>query len=309
MTHVAELVVTAIRPSKRRWLPTRLTWLTVVAAVIGLTALHYPYAASWISTLNQSAIVSHYDDAVSQARPDETQQLAAARLYNDALSSGVLLAAGANVPKGNGTTTDPEYDYNKMLTTPNGVMARLQIPKIGADLPIYHGTSEATLLQGAGHLEGTSLPIGGEGTHAVITAHRGLAEATMFTHLDQMGVGDKFTLSVFGEVLSYQVISTQVVAPEDTATLRQEPGRDLVTLITCTPLGINSHRILVTAQRVFPTPVAEVKAAAGPAEVPFPWWLVTLPAGLLLVGLYLWRAPLRAVPMVGARTGRRWRSA
>lgn len=275
--------------ARRRWKPTVLTCLTVMTAVAGLTALVYPDAASWVSALNQSGVVENYDDSVAQAQPDEATQLAAARDYNQALSSGVLLAAGANVPQGNGTTTDPEYDYDKMLATSNGVMARLQIPKISVDLPIYHGTSDQTLMEGAGHLKGTSLPVGGEGTHAVITAHRGLAEAKMFTDLDQIVEGDRFSITVFGEVLTYRVVSTKVVAPEDTATLRAEPGRDLVTLITCTPLGINSHRILVTAERVYPTPKADVAAAKEPVRVPFPWWMIVYGGGLLAIGVYLWR--------------------
>ena len=276
----------------RRWHPSLLTWLTSAAALAGLSLIVYSPAASWVSALNQSAIVSGYEQAVAHADPDKTLQLRAAQRYNSALSSGVLLEPGSNVPTGNGTTTAPEYDYAKMLVTPNGIMARLQIPKIGVDLPVYHGTSDETLLQGAGHLQGTSLPVGGPDTHAVITAHRGLAEATMFTRLDEVAVGDPFTINVLGDVLSYRVVSTRVVKPEDTASLRQEPGRDLVTLITCTPLGINSHRILVTGERVLPTPRNASAAAKAPAEVSFPWWIAAHAGGIIAIGGYLWRTGL-----------------
>ncbi|GAA1789255.1 class C sortase [Leucobacter iarius] len=276
-------------PARRRWRPSLLAWLTSAAALAGLALILYSPAASWISTVNQSAIVSRYDDAVAHADPDAAEQLRAAHRYNAALSSGVLLEPGSNVPTGNGTTSAPEYDYRKMLVTPNGIMARLQIPKISVDLPVYHGTSDETLLQGAGHLQGTSLPVGGTDTHAVITAHRGLAEATMFTRLDEIAVGDRFTVNVLGDVLSYRVVSTRVVSPEDTASLRQEPGRDLVTLITCTPLGINSHRILVTGERVLPTPKSATVAARASAEVPFPWWIAGLACGTGVIACYLWR--------------------
>ncbi|NYG07272.1 LPXTG-site transpeptidase (sortase) family protein [Phycicoccus badiiscoriae] len=154
---------------------------------------------------------------------------------------------------------------------------------------MYHGTSDAILLKGAGHLEGTSLPVGGEGTLSVITGHRGLAEATMFTNLDRIHPGDTFVITTFGRVLSYRVFDTRVVEPSDTASLHPKAGRDLVTLITCTPLGINSHRILVTGERVMPTPTSAVEAAnTGPALVPFPWWLVWYLVGLTLIGVYVW---------------------
>lgn len=188
-------------------------------------------------------------------------------------------------------------------------MGRVKIPKINVDLPIYHGTDDDTLDRGAGHLEGSHLPIGGIDTHSVITAHRGLANATMFNDLDKIDSGDRFTLEVFGEVLTYQVIETRVVEPDETDTLRVRPGADVVTLITCTPLGINSHRILVTAERVTPTPAQDLEDAGKDSEVPgFPWWAVLAGAVLIAVGLYLWRAGytdarIRALKTDRARAG------
>ena len=171
-----------------------------------------------------------------------------------------------------------------------GIMGRIRIPSIDVDLPIYHGTSEETLLKGAGHLEGTSLPVGGDSTRTVITAHRGLPEATLFNNLDQVKEGDTFTLEVFGEVLTYRVFSTQVVEPQDSQAVLVEPGRDLATLITCTPLGVNSHRILVTGERIIPTPAADVDSAGQASELPrFPWWLPISIAVLLLIAVYLGR--------------------
>ncbi len=151
--------------------------------------------------------------------------------------------------------------------------------------------TDDVLERGTGHLEGTALPVGGASTHAVLTGHRGLATAELFTHLDRVAVGDTFTIEVFGEVLSYRVSVTRVVAPEDTETLYPQTGRDLVTLVTCTPLGINSHRILVTGERILPTPVDDVAAAGARPDIPgFPWWAVILGAVVLALAAYVWAA-------------------
>ncbi|TPW98228.1 class C sortase, partial [Schumannella luteola] len=140
-------------------------------------------------------------------------------------------------------------------------------------------------------------PVGGIGTRAVLTGHRGLATSELFTNLDKVQIGDTFTIEVFGEVLTYQVVTTEVVEPEDSKALYPDPDRDLVTLVTCTPLGINSHRILVTGQRILPTPAEDLaKAGAVPTIPGFPWWAVILGAVLVLGALYVWlsgRAPRR----------------
>ena len=191
--------------------------------------------------------------------------------YNAALASGALLAANSTVPTSRGTDGGG-YDYEDMLATPSGVMARLRYDALGIDLPIYHGTSDETLLKGIGHLEGTSLPVGGEGNRSVLTAHRGLANSTLFTDLNQAELGDRFQIEVSGEVLTYEVIDYKVIEPEEAETLLAEPGRDLTTLVTCTPLGINSQRILVTGSRVTPTPAADLERAGSVPEIPgFPW--------------------------------------
>lgn len=273
---------------RRRWRPSALLILTVIVAIAGATILVYSPAASWLSAYNQSLIVGDYSDDVATADPGPGEQIAEAHRYNDALSSGALLAANANVPEGDGTS-DGGFDYESLLRTHSGAMSRIQIPGIGVDLPVYHGTSEKTLLRGAGHLEGTSLPVGGESTHAVITAHRGLADAVMFTDLNRVEVGDLFTVATFGEVLTYRVVDTRVVDPSDTTTIRQEEGRDLVTLVTCTPLGINSHRILVTGERATPTPPDALAAASGPSDAPgFPWWFIAYAAAIAAIGVYAW---------------------
>ncbi|WP_372457104.1 class C sortase [Microbacterium allomyrinae] len=179
-----------------------------------------------------------------------------------------------------------------------GLMARIKIPSIGVDLPISHGTSDATLAKGVGHLEGTALPVGGASTHSVLTGHRGLADAELFTNLDRVVVGDTFTIETFGEVLTYEVTETQVVSPDQTETLYPQRGVDLVTLVTCTPLGINTHRILVTGERILPTPVRDLDAAGQRPDIPgFPWWALGASGAVVVAGAYVWfsarRAPIR----------------
>lgn len=274
----------------RRWRPSAVTLIAAAIAFVGIGAVLYPAAASWVSSVNQSQVIRDWTDTVDDADPPPAAQIRMAHEYNRALSAGVLLEPNANLPLGDGSTTDETLEYGRMLVTDrSGLMARVRIPSIDVDLPIYHGTGDATLLRGAGHLEGSHLPVGGEGTHAVITAHRGLANATMFSDLDRMGIGDTFTIEVLGEVLSYRVRDTKVVEPDESDSLRAVPGEDLVTLVTCTPLGINSHRILVTGERIEPTPVEDLEAAGESPDVPgFPWWLVGLGAAFAGALGFVW---------------------
>ncbi|MGM7698028.1 class C sortase [Microbacterium sp. A84] len=290
----------------RRWRPSLLTLTIALFALAGLGAGLYPMTASWLSSYNQSQIIRDYEHSVDRVTPSATDQLANAHAYNDALSAGVVFGANANVPVGEGASTNESLEYSRMLTaSDSGLMGRVRIPQIDVDLPIYHGTSDDVLLKGVGHLEGSHLPVGGEGAHAVLTAHRGLANATMFTNLDGVEVGDQFTVEVFGEVLTYEVRTKEVIDPADTGTLRAEPGSDLVTLITCTPLGINSHRIVVTGERVALTQSDDVAAAGLDPTIPgFPWWAVFLGGGLLVVSGYVgWQGRIDA--RIAARRARR----
>lgn len=280
-----------VRQNAKRWRPSALTWAIAVLAVCGVCAYLYPKAASWATQYDQSKVVANYDLKLENANPSAQEQLRQAHQYNAELSAGAVLGSNANKPTST-QTSDSGFDYYSLLTvSDSGLMARIRIDTIGVDLPIYHGTDDATLERGAGHLEGSSLPVGGIGTHSVITAHRGLASARMFTDLDQVVVGDRFVIEVLGEVLTYSVVETRVVDPQDTSSLEADPSRDLVTLVTCTPLGINSHRILVTAERITPTPIADVQNAGSPPDIPgFPWWAVFL--GLTIVGavVFVWRS-------------------
>ncbi|MBK0417746.1 class C sortase [Leucobacter sp. CSA1] len=261
-----------------------------LVAFLGVLVMLYPSTASWFSQYNQSRLIEDVDEIVA-AGPDSRLEgeIERARAYNDALTGGALVAAGANVPSSDGGAPS-EFDYSSLLNaTDTGIMGRLKIPAIEADLPIYHGTDDATLAKGVGHLEGTALPVGGESRHSVLTAHRGLPSADLFTRLDRVEEGDTFTIEVFGEVLTYRVVDTRVVDPDETEALTPEYGRDLVTLVTCTPLGVNSHRILVTGERVTPTPIADIENAGRSPEIPgFPWWAVGLAAAVVLLAAYVW---------------------
>ena len=266
-----------------------ITILSGALAFLGVCALLYPMAASWVSQYNQSkVIISNLQGENAATKAQDSREIALARAYNSKLSTGAATYKAENNAPTSSADKSLHSLYESALSSDGGVMARIQIPAIDLDLPVYHGTDDATLLKGIGHLEGTSMPVGGEGTHAVLTGHRGLANATMFTYLNKVKDGDEFTISTFGDVLTYRVIRTQVVDPDQTKSLRPVAGQDLVTLVTCTPLGINTQRIFVTGQRVYPTPVAAVNDASKRPTIPkFPWWMVMLFAAIVLDAAYL----------------------
>ena len=250
----------------RRW---RTPWLQIGAGLVilaGLAVFLYPHAAAWFSQKEQSRVTTLAQTTMKEPPYDEAEfradQFARAHHYNEALDSGAVFQANENTATGDGTSSDDSLVYTEILRVNNsGFMGRLNYEALGIDLPIFHGTSDETLERGVGHLEGTSLPVGGVGTRSVLTAHRGLPTATLFNKLDQAAVGDTFTVAVLDEVLTYQVVEAQVIEPHETTEILPDPGRDLITLVTCTPLGINSHRILVTAERITPTPLKDIAAA------------------------------------------------
>jgi len=289
MTQVEEAPRSVAATPDRRW---RMPWSMLVVVIVmlaGVGLVQYPQVAGWLSQYYQSQLIVDVSGEIQQeGAPSLQAEIDRARAYNGLLESGALLAANTNKPTADAAPVGDDEYSDLLKATPTGVMARLRIPSIDVDLPVYHGTSDETLTKGVGHLEGTSLPVGGVSQHSVLTAHRGLPEATLFNDLDKVEVGDRFTIEVFGEVLTYEVIDTRVVEPEDTDTLRAVAGQDLVTLVTCTPLGINTHRYLVTGERVTPTPIENVEAAGARPDIPgFPWWAVTLAGALVLGGLLI----------------------
>lgn len=289
----------SVQVQRRTPLKHQLQFLGV--ALLGVLVLIYPMTAHWFSQLQQSDLLGQYNVEVDEAtRAEREAVLSSARAYNERLQTG---AAFDPFTQGlAGTDSQPYQEYlGELEGLPSGVMGRLIIPDIQVDMPIYHGTSEETLMQGVGHLYGTALPVGGAGTHSVLTAHSGLAEHRMFTDLPDLQPGNIFTIETYGEQLHYKVTDLQEVLPHETETLVPEAGRDLVTLVTCTPVGVNSHRMLVTAERT----EAPESAAQYPMEsdVPgFPWWAVILGAALLGAIVYLWRSN-RNVPVTDRTLG------
>lgn len=286
---------------QRRWSLPRTQVIACVVILIGACIFLYPHAASWFSQKEQSRVTERAqaqmelppnDDALHRA-----EEIQRARAYNAALASGAVYEANAHVATG-ARSSDSSFVYEELLAvTEAGFMGRLRYDSLLIDLPIYHGTSEATLERGVGHLEGTSLPVGGVGMRSVLTAHRGLPTATLFNDLDQAAVGDTFTVSVLDQVLTYRVVEVLVIEPSETEAIVADPTRDLVTLVTCTPLGINSHRILVTGERVTPTPIEEIVAATAKPDLPgFPWWIVALGGVVAGLGIYIWRAGYPSAP-------------
>jgi sortase A len=275
--------------------------LVALAIIAGAALLLYPAAAAWFSSVEQSREIDKLTQGINDLGAETLRErLAEAREYNQAMSGGgAAVAANERLPLAAEPGSESEQQYRSMLRGDSeGLMARIRIPSIKVDLPIYHGTSDAVLERGIGHLEGTALPVGGRSTHSVLTGHRGLASSEIFTNLDKVRAGDTFTIEVFGEILAYRVTETRVVEPEDTESLLVQPGEDLITLVTCTPLGINSHRILVTGERVTPTPQSDIDAAGEAPDVPgFPWWMVTAGGVILGAGTYVWVSgrPPRAV--------------
>ncbi len=219
-----------------------------MAFLIALGITLYPMISTWYNERHQAEVHIHYQEKVEQV--DNTKLIEAKELavaYNqtilpgaqdeDSFSKEALLSASEN--------------YGSLLNLAgDGIMGYVEIPTVGVTLPIYHGTNNSTLERGVGHLLGSSLPVGGESTHSVLTAHSGMASQKMFSDLDRLKIGDIFFLDVLGEKLAYQVDQIKTVLPYDTTFLQTEIGNDLCTLVTCTPFGVNTHRLLVRGTRI-----------------------------------------------------------
>lgn len=290
------------RRRSERWRLPRTSLAIALVAVLGAGILLFPTTVSWFSQYEQSQRIDDLTDDVADLGAATLQQrLDEARDYNAKITGGgANLLANERLPLADQPEQDGDYD-NVLRADKAGLMGRLRIPAISVDLPISHGTSNAVLEHGVGHLEGTAVPVGGASTHSVLTAHRGLATSELFTHLDRVQLDDTFTIEVFGEVLTYRVTDTRVVEPTDTQSLFPVDGKDLITLVTCTPLGVNSHRILVTGERVIPTPQSDLDAAGEHPEGPsFPWWALIAGGVLLTTTTYVWlsgRPPKRLPPV------------
>ena len=230
------------------------TILLFLLFLIGLSLLLYPTVSDYWNSLHQSRAITHYEEKVADLDNETYRKLwDEAAEYNESLldrtNSYVL-------------TEKQQAEYNELLNLDeNGIMGHIEIPSLNISLPIYHGTAESVLQIAIGHLEWTSLPVGGESTHCVLSGHRGLPSAKLFTNLDQLVVGDQFMLQILDETLTYEVDQIHIVEPQETDDLQIVEGKDYCTLVTCTPYGINTHRLLVRGHRV------ETQVEAGTVRV------------------------------------------
>ena len=265
-------------------------------AMVGIGLLLYPQAADWVSRIGHNADISGYVQQVQGETPEERKRLIeAAYAYNDELDPGPLTDPYVSASEDAVLRSDLYKAYEEMLRlsgTP--AIGTLSYPALEIGLPIFHGTSEEAISQGIGHLYGTSLPVGGPSTRAVLTAHSGLPHAKLFSPLHDAKIGDTFWISVLGEDHHYRVESMEVVDPGQSDSLKIIDGEDWVTLFTCTPIGVNSHRLMLHAVRI-PTPEGGGDGVIGGdgVELGFPWWVVWFVLGSGAVAWLLFAPPKR----------------
>lgn len=223
--------------------------LYTLIILTGISLLLYPWISNWLYQSQADSEVNVYHEKVEQMGDAEKEaELKRAEDYNRNLNQAQVTLTDPFIADQQQEAEGLEYDSLLNLSG-NGMMGYIEIPTISVNLPVYHGTAASTLETGVGHLEGSSLPVGGEGTHAVLTGHTGLNKAKLFTDLTEVKKGDLFFLHVSGRDMAYEVNEIKIIEPEDISTLLVRPGEDLVTLVTCTPYGVNTHRLCVTGTR------------------------------------------------------------
>lgn len=263
--------------------------LPALLVILGMLVMLYPVVSTVWNNYGTSKAAAEYAKLETSV-PQEVKDTQWDRVhaYNEDRSTGPILDPWLNQIRGN----NPEYAVYLEQLNATDAMARFIFPRIKADLPVYHGTDDDTLQKGLGHLFGSDLPVGGEGTHAILTGHTGLSNVTMFDHLKDAKEGDVFYVQVSGHKLKYEVDQIRVVLPHETDGLRPEAGKDLITLITCTPYGINSHRLLVRGHQV-PLEPSESAVFDQSHGAGWQWWMYALVAAVLAIALvfawWLWR--------------------
>lgn len=253
------------------------TILLVILLISGVGVLAYPWVSHYVNAVSQTYVIEDYREHVSEMGPQEIQKekLKAAQYDQTVVSSEVEDPFATEQVTQAGS-------YANILNV-GETMGYLKIPKIDVELPIYHGTNEVAMQEGVGHMEGTSMPVGGSGTHCVLASHSGLPEAKLFTDLEKLEIGDHFLIYVLDETLTYEVDQINIVLPSDTSKIQVVPNEDYVTLLTCTPIGANTHRLLVRGRRI-PNEVPKNDAAlsgnavADSTIVPIIWWMMPLVA-------------------------------
>ena len=221
--------------------------ISIIFIILGVGIFLYPSISNYLAEKNHIDIIRNYDDLIVKIDEEKiNEEKEKAKIYNENLAGDpvhdpFIIGSGYALPE----------NYKEVLNVgDDGVMGYIEIPKISVYLPIYHGTSDDVLEKGVGHIQNTSVPIGGKSTHSILTGHTGLPNAELFTRLDELGIGDIFYIHVLDDVLTYKVFETKVILPDKIDELQILNGKDYVTLVTCTPYGVNSHRLLVKAERV-----------------------------------------------------------
>lgn len=292
---ISDLVAERRRLQRNLW---AMRIITIVLLIAAIAVACFPLALQFESDRNLAATTATTAKEVAGwPYPQAEDKLTAARAYNKKLAESgqpilgeavdpFAAAQGGSQASGEDSASKKDKEYQSLLNTGNGVMGTIKVPKQSINLPFYHGTSEEALASGAGHLYGTSLPVGGKSTHSVITGHRGLVEALMFTRLDEVKEGDFFYIEVMGETLGYKVDRISVILPDDTSKLKIVPGEDRVTLMTCTPYGVNTHRLLISGHRVaIPMPAPEPNDVLDARNIALGVGLGILAAGLFIIWL------------------------
>lgn len=262
-----------VKKPKKKKKKSKSTILVVLMLVLGLGIMLYPTISNWYNELTGSHAIQEFKETLEdQSEQEMAEQRVMAEAYNATL-------------RNEGSAVECPYDYNDIMDFGNGMMGYIEIPIIDVYLPIYHGVSETVLSKGVGHMSKTAFPIGGEGNHSVLTGHTGSPAAYLFTDLDKVKEGDQFYLYVLEETLAYEVDQILVVLPEDVDDILPEPGEDYCTLVTCTPYGINSHRLLVRGHRVEYTAPVEAPVEVVEEENNLVWIIVACVAVVILIAV------------------------
>ncbi len=265
-----------------KWIKKHLiTLILITLALAGAALIVYPTFSDWWNSFHQSRAIATYTQAVASLDEEQYDRiLKSAKQYNKELTKTGMLW---------NMTDEQKADYESELKVDDtGIMGYITIPKIGVNLPIYHGVDESVLQVAIGHLTGTSLPIGGKSTHTVVSGHRGLPSAKLFTDIDKLVVGDTWTITVLNRTVSYEVDQIRIVEPTDLSDLRIEEGKDYCTLVTCTPYGINTHRLLVRGHRVKnPQGDADIIADALQIDPNTVALFVAVPIVIILLALWI----------------------
>ncbi len=278
--------------------------IPLLIMLVGICMIVYPFVSDYLNRLEQAKVTQDLTQTIAETPAEDlSAYMEQAQSYNSRLLSGSTYVVDPFDPSAS-SATNQEYSDCLNLNG-DGVMGQIVLPGIGINLPIYHGTEGDGMNHGVGHVVNTSLPVGGSSTHSVLAGHTGLPSAVIFDKLEDMEVGDYFIIQVLGEDHAYRVTSSEVVLPEDTSSLAVQEGRDLVTLVTCTPYGVNSHRLLVHAERSEVPEDWLNRKASGDVALPFPYGSIERSIPPFAIGLFIAMGVIASVLIVRAVRRRR----